>query len=285
MKVIFKDKITVVYIVMFLVGVCILLYPTISNIWNNHAFKTLVSNYEADVKKHPNEIDRLFKEAEAYNNGLSPKKVPDAFAVRDGVEDAGYEAVLNANNDGMMGYINIPAIKIKIPIYHYTSEEVLKKGVGHLAGSSLPIGGRSTHTVLSAHRGLPKAKLFTDLNLIVKGDSFFIHILDRTLKYEVDQILTVKPNETDALAVVEGKDLATLVTCTPYGINTERLLVRGHRVAYNPADEVDASGRKDFRKIVIIIMCVLAGAALAYIANRLIEWKRKRDGNQKIIIQ
>ena len=280
MKAVIKDKVSVMYMAMFLVGLCILLYPTISNLWNTHTFKTMVSNYEADVKKHPDEIERLLKEAEAYNNTLSPKRVPDAFAIRDGAQDASYEAVLNNHNNGMMGYIDIPAIKIEIPIYHYTSEEVLKKGVGHLAGSSLPVGGSGTHTVLSAHRGLPKAKLFTDLNLMVKGDAFYIHILGKTLKYEVDQILTVKPNETDALAVVAGEDLATLVTCTPYGINSERLLVRGHRVSFSREDEKIITARKNSRRIVMIIMCVLAGMALAYTANRLIEWKRKRDENQ-----
>ena len=280
MKAVIKDKVSVMYMAMFLVGLCILLYPTISNLWNTHTFKTMVSNYESDVKKHPEETERLLKEAEAYNNALSPKKVPDAFAIRDVGQDASYEAALNNNKNGMMGYIDIPAIKIEVPIYHYTSEDVLKKGVGHLAGSSLPVGGSSTHTVLSAHRGLPKAKLFTDLNLIVKGDAFFIHILDRTLKYEVDQILTVKPNETDTLAVVEGEDLATLVTCTPYGINSERLLVRGHRVSLNREGGEDVPARRNYRRIVMIIMCILAGIALVYTASKLIGWKRKRDENR-----
>lgn len=285
MKVVLRDKMSALYVAMFLVGVGILLYPTISNMWNNHTFKTMVSTYESNINGRTDEIDRLLKDAEAYNDALSPKRVPDAFAAREGVEDVDYEAVLNINSDGMMGYIDVPAIKIEIPIYHYTSEEVLKMGVGHLAGSSIPVGGRGTHAVLSAHRGLPKAKLFTDLNLMVKGDAFFIHVLDRTLKYEVDQILIVKPNETDALAVTEGEDLVTLVTCTPYGINTERLLVRGHRVPFEKADKKVASGRKDYKRIMMIIMCILAGAALAYIANRLGEGKRKNEGRKKIFIQ
>ena len=180
----------------------------------------------------------------------------------------------------MMGYISIPAIDVEITIYHYTNEGTLKKGAGHLLGSSLPVGGEGTHSVISAHRGLPSAKLFSDLNLLGNGDSFYIHILDRTLKYEVDQVLVVEPDQTESLAMVAGKDYVTLVTCTPYGVNTQRLLVRGHRV---PNDEAtpDAAKKRDYKKLLITLLCVIAGIALAYVITKLMDRKRKRHETKR----
>ncbi|MFZ2254372.1 MAG: class C sortase, partial [Bifidobacterium adolescentis] len=150
-------------------------------------------------------------------------------------EDAEYTSFLNEDPNGVMAYINIPRLKSTLPIYHYTTPESLQKGVGHLRGSALPVGGKNTHAVLSAHRGLPTSRLFTDLDKVRKGDHFYITVLNRTLAYEVDRISVVKPDQTKELSVQPGKDLVTLVTCTPYGVNTQRLLVRGHRVPYNAA--------------------------------------------------
>lgn len=223
--------------IIFLAGLSLLLYPFVANQWNNYRQKQLISSYEQTVsqKEASNGIDydAELKKAEAYNEALLPSILPDSFAIADASEeDQTYMNTLNIAGDEMMGIVEIPKIDIKLPIYHTTKEDVLKQAAGHLEGSSLPIGGKSTHSVISAHRGLPSASLFTDLDQLKKGDHFLIHVLNKTLCYEVDKISVVKPEETSSLAVEEGKDLVTLLTCTPYGVNTERLLVRGHRVPY-----------------------------------------------------
>jgi sortase A len=221
-------------------GLSLLLYPLVANTWNNYRQTKLISSYEDTVNlaEENGEIDYEAEHAKAnaYNEELLPSILPDSFATAEAaeVEDQNYLDCLNLAGDGIMGYVQIPEIGIKIPIYHTTSEEVLEIGAGHLEGSSLPVGGESTHAVISAHRGLPSASLFTDLDKLKIGDCFFLNILDETLAYEVDQILVVEPEETDALAVVDGEDLVTLLTCTPYAVNTQRLLVRGHRVEYTP---------------------------------------------------
>lgn len=200
---------------LFLIGLSILLYPMISDAWNKHRDNILISKYSSSVSSDENskKIDSMWKAAEKYNEQIKQESVPDAFSVRDGEKDSTYESLLNLNGDGMMGYVEIPVIDVKIPIYHYTTDESLEKGAGHLFGSSLPVGGESTHAILSAHRGLPSAKLFTDLNLVKEGDVFYLHILNQTLAYEVDQIQTVLPDQTESLAITEGKDYVTLVTC------------------------------------------------------------------------
>ena len=222
----------------------LLLYPFVANQWNNYRQKQLISSYEQTVsqKEASNGIDydAELKKAEAYNEALLPSILPDSFAIADASEeDQTYMNTLNIAGDEMMGIVEIPKIDIKLPIYHTTKEDVLKQAAGHLEGSSLPIGGKSTHSVISAHRGLPSASLFTDLDQLKKGDHFLIHVLNKTLCYEVDKISVVKPEETSALAVEEGEDLVTLLTCTPYGVNTERLLVRGHRVPYVEQEVAD----------------------------------------------
>lgn len=233
-----KKSSKIVIILIFLAGLSLLLYPLVANQWNNHRQKQLISNYESVVadKEAAGNIDYAaeMKKAEAYNDALLPSILPDSFAVADASTetDSSYEDSLNIAGDGMMGIVEIPKIAIKLPIYHGTSDEVLQKAAGHLEGSSLPIGGESTHAVISAHRGLPSASLFTDLDQLEIGDHFLIHVLDETLCYEVDQILVVDPEDTSALAVEDGEDLVTLLTCTPYGVNTQRLMVRGHRVPY-----------------------------------------------------
>ena len=233
-----KKSSKIVIILIFLAGLSLLLYPLVANQWNNHRQKQLISDYESVVadKEAAGNIDYAaeMKKAEAYNDALLPSILPDSFAVADASTetDSSYEDSLNIAGDGMMGIVEIPKIAIKLPIYHGTGDEVLQKAAGHLEGSSLPIGGESTHAVISAHRGLPSASLFTDLDQLEIGDHFLIHVLDETLCYEVDQILVVDPEDTSALAVEDGEDLVTLLTCTPYGVNTQRLMVRGHRVPY-----------------------------------------------------
>ena len=230
--------------IIFLAGLSLLLYPFVANQWNNYRQKQLISSYEQTVsqKEASNGIDydAELKKAEAYNEALLPSILPDSFAIADASEeDQTYMNTLNIAGDEMMGIVEIPKIDIKLPIYHTTKEDVLKQAAGHLEGSSLPIGGKSTHSVISAHRGLSSASLFTDLDQLKKGDHFLIHVLNKTLCYEVDKISVVKPEETSALAVEEGEDLVTLLTCTPYGVNTERLLVRGHRVPYEEQKVAD----------------------------------------------
>lgn len=223
--------------IIFLAGLSLLLYPFVANQWNNYRQKQLISGYEQVVSEKEAaegiDYDAERKKAEDYNEALLPCVLPDSFALAEssGVDPV-YMNTLNIAGDEMMGSVEIPKINIKIPIYHTTEEEVLNKGAGHLEGSSLPVGGANTHAIISAHRGLPSASLFTDLDQMKVGDHFLLHVLDETLCYEVDKISVVKPEDTTALAVEDGQDLVTLLTCTPYGVNTERLLVRGHRVPY-----------------------------------------------------
>lgn len=219
---------------LFLIGLSILLYPMVSDAWNRYRDSLLISNYSSSVSSDDNseKIDSMWKAAQEYNEQIKQESVPDAFSVRDGQTDSTYESLLNLNGDGLMGSIEIPKIKARLAIYHGLSKTVLEKGVGHVEGTSLPIGGKSTHAVLAAHRGLPNAKLFTDLDQMEKGDIFILHILGKHLAYKVDQIKTVLPDETSDLDIIEGEDHVTLITCTPYGVNTHRLLVRGVRTKY-----------------------------------------------------
>ena len=227
---------TLLVILLFIAGLGLLLYPYISNEWNTYRQSQLISTYESVVAEKEDEIDYSaeWDRAHAYNQALLPSILPDSFAIAAANDepDEEYMACLNIAEDGMMGMIEIPKINIKIPIYHTTSDEVLQKAAGHLEGSSLPVGGKDTHAVISAHRGLPSAALFTDLDRLAEGDHFLLYILDEILCYEVDQITVVEPEETEALSVEPGKDYVTLLTCTPYGVNSHRMLVRGHQVPY-----------------------------------------------------
>lgn len=237
---------TITILLFFLVGLSLLLYPFVANQWNNYRQSRLISSYDSAVSQMESEGSIDYEEewarAKAYNEALLPSILPDSFAVAEASDepDEEYMACLNIAGDEMMGTVEIPKINIELPIYHTTDEDVLERAAGHLEGSSLPVGGESTHAVISAHRGLPSASLFTDLDQLEEGDHFLLHILDDTLAYEVDKISVVEPEETQDLAVEEGEDLVTLLTCTPYGVNSHRLLVRGHRVPYEPeaiADE------------------------------------------------
>ena len=233
-----KKSFNIKLIVLFLAGLSLLLYPFIANEWNTYRQSKLISTYEQVIEEKGEEIDYQseWDRAHAFNQALLPSILPDSFAIAAASDepDEEYMACLNLAGDGTMGYVEIPKIDIKIPIYHTVSDEVLQMAAGHLEGSSLPVGGVDTHTVISAHRGLPSAALFTDLDRLKEGDHFLLYILDEILCYEVDQITIVEPEETDALAVEPGKDYATLLTCTPYGVNSHRMLVRGHRVEYVP---------------------------------------------------
>lgn len=228
-----------------IVGLSLLVYPLVANTWNNHVQATLVNNYteavDTAISEGSLDVDAELEKAYEYNEELLPSILPDSFAEAEanGVDD-NYMSLLNTNGDGIMGYIQIPSINVKLPIFHTTSEEVLQIGVGHLEGSSLPVGGENTHSVLSAHRGLPSATLFTDLDKVQIGEDFFIIIMGEYYAYEVDQIEVVEPDDTSLLQVEDGQDLCTLITCTPYGVNTQRLMVRGHRVPYTPELLADA---------------------------------------------
>ena len=227
-----------IIVLIFIAGLSLLLYPYIANKWNTYRQSQLITEYDDAIEEIKDEINysEEWEAAHAYNAALLPSILPDSFAIAaaDGEPGEEYMANLNLLGDGMMGMVEIPKINIGIPIYHTTSEEVLQIAAGHLEGSSLPVGGKDTHAVISAHRGLPSASLFTDLDMLEIGDHFMIHVLDETLYYEVDQILEVEPSDTSALKVDPGRDLVTLLTCTPYGVNSHRLLVRGYRVDYQP---------------------------------------------------
>lgn len=264
-----KNKTLILYALLFLVGLLVMLYPTLSNLWNEHRNQTVISEYDKIVKIQ-DDTSKMLEDARMYNKNLTPKKIPDAFSVREGTKDNIYEELLNPSGNGVMGYIEVPVINVNLPIYHYTNEDVLKEGAGHLFGSDLPVGGKGTHSVIVAHRGLPSAELFTNLNLLKEGDEFYLHILDKIFAYEVDKISVVEPTETESLQKVPDNDYVTLLTCTPYGVNSHRLLVRGHRVRYT-GEGRNHSGRKDIKRIVLIALFVAAGAFLAWTILRLID--------------
>ena len=222
-----SKKSTIILLVSFFIGLSVLLYPSISSYWNSKTQSEAIVDYESMLSQYkPEDYTAIFNEANSYNKKLS--ELDDPFAEYNRLPD--YTQILNISGTGMMGYITIDKIKIQLPIYHGTSNEVLNSAVGHLQGTSLPVGGESTHCVVSAHRGLPTAVLFTHLDRMEIGDVFCFTILDRTITYEVDQIRIVEPNDASLIQIKDGKDYCTLLTCTPYGINTQRLLVRGHQV-------------------------------------------------------
>ncbi len=223
---------TAFLVLLLLAGVSLLLYPSLSDYWNSmHQTRAIASYAETVSQLDTAQYDEMWKAAQDYNRSLAQRET--AFALTD-EQKAAYESLLDVSGLGAMGYIEIPEIDCSLPIYHGTEESVLQVAVGHLEWSNLPVGGEGTHCVLSGHRGLPSAKLFTNLDKLAVGDTFLLRVLDEVLTYEVDQILIVEPEQVDALGIVPGEDYCTLVTCTPYGINTHRLLVRGHRVENTP---------------------------------------------------
>ena len=227
-----QNRSTVILALVFAAGLCLLLYPTLSDWWNSFHQSRAISSYASAVSELDDEKQQaMYEEARLYNEALL------GFANRyhpTEAEHRRYLSTLSVTDDGMMCYVEIPSIRVQLPVYHGVDDAVLQVACGHIEGTSLPVGGASTHTVISGHRGLPSARLLSDIDQLREGDTFMLHTLGETLTYEVDQIRIVEPDELDDLEIEEGKDLCTLVTCTPYGVNTHRLLVRGHRVANDP---------------------------------------------------
>lgn len=220
-------KTTIILLISFFIGLSVLLYPSISSYWNSKTQSEAIVDYESMLSQYkPEDYTALFAQADAYNQALANLEEP---LVEHGTI-AGYNEILDVSGTGMFGYITVPKISQQLPVYHGTSDSVLSVAVGHLQGTSLPVGGKTTHSVVSAHRGLPTAVLFTHLDRMEIGDTFYFTILDRTITYEVDQIRIVEPQDTSLIQIAEGKDYCTLLTCTPYGINTQRLLIRGHQI-------------------------------------------------------
>ena len=223
-----KHLSTILLLLVFIVGLSLLLYPSFADWWNSFHQTQAIATYSEQVADIDDEkYEEIWNAAWDYNQSLL--KRTNSYLLSD-AQKAEYDSLLDVGGTGVMGYIEIPSIKVALPIYHGTDEAVLQVAVGHLEWTSLPVGGESTHCVVSGHRGLPSAKLFTDLDQMQVGDTFIFRILDEVLTYEVDQIRIVEPSDTSELSIIKGKDLCTLITCTPYGINSHRMLVRGHRV-------------------------------------------------------
>lgn len=240
-----KRKIyNLVIVLLMIIGLGVISYPYMSNLINQYQQDKIADGYAETVSGiSQEEIDAMWQKAVQYNEDLLKDEIiVDPFdQVRDRKANVAYDETLNPQNNGVIGTIEIPKIDVNLPFYHGTEEDVLQKGIGHLEQTSFPIGGAGTHAVLSGHRGLPSAKLFTDLNLLEEGDVFYIKVLGQTLAYQVDQIKTVEPNQLEDLAIVAGEDHVTLVTCTPYAINSHRLLVRGTRIPYEESVEQDTN--------------------------------------------
>lgn len=291
-----KRKIAnVLFGLLFLIGFGILVYPTVSDQWNTYRQSRLISNYEAVVENLTEEdFSDEWQRAIAFDQALVRNDLyGDVFGEDDGeLESTEYWKVLNVANDGVMGYLSIPKINVKHAIYHGTGDKVLQTGIGHLNGTKLPIGGEGTHSVLAAHRGLPSARLFTDLDQIKKGDMFYVHVLDEILAYQVDQILDMVDKDDHetleaALQIEEGKDQVTLFTCTPYGVNSHRLLVRGTRVPYNGEEEAETSVAESMLKTVqnYYMLYLILGLSITFLIilfmRFLFKAKDKKDKNEK----
>lgn len=273
---------TIFIILIFLVGLGFISYPTVSNLWNQAHQSRAIATYSKQVEKlDDSENKKMLKAARKYNKSLLKKSDHWKLSKK---EKKKYESLLDVSGTGIMGYIEVPKIDCSLPIYHGTDEGALQIAIGHLEGSSLPVGGKSTHCVLSGHRGLPSARLFTDLDQMEEGDIFILNILGRKLAYEVDQIKVVLPEEMSDLEIEEGKDLCTLVTCTPYGINTHRLLVRGHRTEY--VEKKVSEEEKEVQTKKTDIRLMIAGGAgvlilLIIIIVIVIKRRRKRRNQQR----
>lgn len=287
-----KRKIsTFLFGLMFLIGFGVLSYPTIANQWNTYRQSKLISNYQDVVDKmEPEDFTQEWEKARAFNDTLEQNNLyGDVFDVEDGdMEGTEYWKVLNVAGNGVMGYLSIPKINVKHAIYHGTGDTVLQTGIGHLNGTKLPIGGESTHSVVAAHRGLPSARLFTDVDQLEKGDKFYIHVLDEVLAYKVDQILPMvekDDHETleEALKIEEGQDQVTLFTCTPYGVNSHRLLVRGTRVPYNGEEDVAETVADSMLKAVqnYYMLYLILGLAITILVILIMRFLFKRRSGRK----
>ena len=270
-----KRLTTVILLLVLLTGLSLLLYPTVSDYWNSFHQSRAIASYTAQVEEmDPADYEAMWNAAAEYNQRLLAD-TGDRYRMTEAEEEE-YESLLDVTGTGVMGYVEIPKLKTSLPIYHGTDAAVLQIAIGHLAGSSLPVGGEGTHCVLTGHRGLPSAKLFTNLDEMVEGDTFSLHVLDQTLTYEVDQIRVVEPQELDDLEIEEGKDYCTLVTCTPYGVNSHRLLVRGHRIADQQNASVPADAVQIDRFLVSpVVAAVLIGLILIIILIRRVLRRRK----------
>lgn len=269
-----KNLSNILLICMFFVGLSVMLYPPISSYWNSRVQSRAIVDYESVLQQMSQEdYSAIFEKADEYNEEL--KKINFPLKNYDQIE--GYNDILNVSGTGIIGYIDIEKIKVELPIYHGTSKSVLDKAAGHLEGTSFPIGGDGTHAALSAHRGLPSARLFTDLDKMEVGDIFTITILDRLLTYEVDQILIVEPSEIEALDMEEGKDYCTLITCTPYGINTHRLLVRGTRISsVKPKSHLFVQNEVDLIDPIIVAPIVAMPMLFVLLIVLLIKYRKKK---------
>lgn len=274
-----SNLITIFLILILFAGVSLLLYPTVSDYWNSFHQSRAIASYTEQVAEIDTETyDRLWADAQAYNQSLIGKE--GRYDMTD-AERTKYEKLLDVSGNGIIGYIEIPSIKCSLPIYHGTDEAILQIAVGHIEGTSLPVGGSGTHCVLSGHRGLPSARLFTDLDKMVVGDIFMMRVLDETLTYEVDQIRIVLPNEMDDLEIQEGKDYCTLVTCTPYGINSHRLLVRGHRVENQAETQMTRVTSDAIQIEPLIVAPIVALPILLALLIILLVSGKKPDGGKK----
>ena len=269
---------TVILILMLLIGLSLLLYPSVADYWNSFTQSQAIINYAEQVANLDTEqYDHIWQDAFAYNASLVGRR--NDYLLSD-EQRSEYNRLLNVAGNGIMGYIEIPSIGVELPIYHGTADSALAVAIGHLEWTSLPVGGADSHCVVSGHRGLPSAKLFTDLDQLALGDYFLLHILDETLTYEVDQIRIVEPTQTDDLLIQEGKDLCSLVTCTPYGINSHRLIVRGHRIEnLEQAQTVRVNADAVVIEKLVVAPFLLAPVLLLALLSLLIP-KRKRNNTK-----
>lgn len=265
---------TIVLIFIFIMGLSLMLYPSFADWWNSfHQSRAVASYVEQVANMDDEQYEQIWNAAWDYNQSLLER--PNSFLLSD-EQKAKYQELLNLGDNGIMGYIEIPKIDVTLPVYHGTDEAVLQIAVGHLEWTSLPVGGESSHCVVSGHRGLPSARLFTDLDQLEAGDTFLLRILDEVLTYEVDQIKIVEPHVTEDLLIVEGEDLCTMVTCTPYGINTHRLLVRGHRIENAEEAKVVRVTADAVQIEPIIIAPLVAAPMLLVLLIALLIPKRRR---------
>lgn len=271
----------------YLIAFSLILYPVVSNYVNQLHSTTIATDYEQEVSHLSENLENeMIEQAREYNKSLiGISSFIDPFSDTEGIqtEDDVYNNLLKIDDTGMMGYIDIPKLDIVLPVYHGISEKVLQSGVGHLPNTSLPVGGESSHAVLSGHRGLANAKIFTDLNKMEVGEVFYIKVLHHTFAYQVDQILTVLPSETDALQIEKGKDYVTLVTCTPYAVNTHRLLVRGTRIPYEEAKNVDEEVglHRTIPFYMIILIGGIAAVVIIWISTKIYSRRKEKERGQK----
>lgn len=271
-----KHLFTVIIVCVFLLGLSLLLYPTVSDWWNTFHQSRAVASYIEKVSTMEDDMyGNILNQAREYNSTVADKGVK--FRLSDD-ELKKYESVLNITDSGIMGYVEIPKINCKLPIYHGIDDSVLQVAIGHIAGTSLPVGGESSHCVISGHRGLPSARLFTDIDKLNQGDTFAIHVLDETLYYEVDQIRIVKPEQTENIRITKGEDYCTLVTCTPYGVNSHRLLVRGHRLQNQKDSSVRVTADAiQYEPIIIVPFIALPILIVLIIIFIIRDRRRKRS--------